>query len=269
MQYSWEAPAPGPRTQEEAVSGTHYRQAGGGLGGNKRPSASQRQRDNTANQEAVEAVLNDNLLALSRRWKCESNYPSGSRLYTGNSHGHIPLSIPNLNKWNELIKKGLASVETVPIKVLRDARVARERAKAKDKVKTAPAQQSMMMPPTPIYYQNYYATASGGGAPALPSIPRAISQPIKPRSSPPYRLGDDDLNIRSYLEWLGLRYPQSSGEFVIACEVLAKEGWGFSDLREITDLNWQGIKIGGGFVRKIKKHLKDWIRKGQVIQSSS
>jgi len=46
---------------------------------------------------------------------------------------------------------------------------------------------------------------------------------------------------------------------------LAKEGWGFSDLREITDLDWQGMKIGGGFVRKVKKHLKDWIREGQVI----
>ncbi|KAH0829594.1 hypothetical protein FOPE_10834 [Fonsecaea pedrosoi] len=76
------------------------------------------------------------------------------------------------------------------------------------------------------------------------------------QSSPPFRPGDDDYNVAIYLDWLGRRYPNYTAEFGEIKGILQGEGWGFSDLRTITDSGWERMEIRGGFVVKIKKNLK-------------
>ena len=105
-------------------------------------------------------------------------------------------------------------------------------------------------PIAPIINQ-YFGSTGGTGVSAQPGPPEQ-------RSSPPERAGDDDSNMRAYLTWLALKYPMSADDFEDHKSSLAKEGWGFSDLKEISPEAWKGMKIGGGFVKKIMKDLKTW-----------
>ena len=49
---------------------------------------------------------------------------------------------------------------------------------------------------------------------------------------------------------------------------LSLNGWGFSDLREVSDDQWKEMKVGGGFVKKIKKHLKEFARRPPSRESN-
>ncbi|KIW23125.1 uncharacterized protein PV07_11351 [Cladophialophora immunda] len=79
---------------------------------------------------------------------------------------------------------------------------------------------------------------------------------IKAALSPPFRPGDDDNNVILYLDWLGRRYPSYRAEFGEIKGILQAEGWGFLDLRAITDSAWERMEIRGRFVNKLKKNLK-------------
>ena len=82
-----------------------------------------------------------------------------------------------------------------------------------------------------------------------------------PASSPPgSQEGDDDDNTHEYMKWLSTKYTQQAADILYHASTLKEHGWGFSDLRDVSDLEWQTMKIQGGFVKKIKKHLKEWAR---------
>ena len=52
----------------------------------------------------------------------------------------------------------------------------------------------------------------------------------------------------------------SRAEFERFAGVLAEHGWGFSDLRDVTEKDWEAISISAGFQRYIIKELKMFIR---------
>ena len=62
------------------------------------------------------------------------------------------------------------------------------------------------------------------------------------------------------LDWQGRSYPSHSAEFVQHQFNLSSHGWGFNDLKEVTESQWKEIRIQGGFVKKILKQIKEWQR---------
>ena len=94
------------------------------------------------------------------------------------------------------------------------------------------------------------------------------ARPPEPRSSPPQRDGDDDVNLRRYFNWLSSIYPTHRATLLEIMELVAKEGWGFSDLRACSEDEWKAMGVGGGFRVKIRKHLKDWASIGNSPEGS-
>jgi hypothetical protein len=45
-----------------------------------------------------------------------------------------------------------------------------------------------------------------------------------------------------------------------AKKALSDDGWGYSDLRKVSDAEWKGMNIPGGIRTKILKHWKIWGR---------
>jgi hypothetical protein len=274
--FEWKAPAPVPTPVERVVEAP-TRRSGGGV--TTRMSASQRQRVSNANEAMVEEVLADSLTTITAKWVCRvASCPNKGALCAGNLHGHLALSLPNIKKWNALIKKGVANTDEVPGEVLGDAKVARDRHKLQDKGQGMP----LPVMPAPIYCQYYYAGGVGGSGesgmpggfppqngPLTASVGTAIAPPKEPQSSPPFLAGDDDENLLLYLSWLAVKYPRNREEFASFGDILAGDGWSFSAIREITDLQFEAMKIAPGFVRKIKKHLKEWVREGHAVENGS
>jgi len=207
------------------------------------PTASQRQRLSTANDRLVETMVGDHLIEINETHVCKvpscRNYPRPCVPLPG--YGHLFLNLGAVKKWNQLIKDGDATVRECPVSVVAD--LLAERRRTEDRKASAKAAD---LPNGPGSVINQFF----GGAQGL--------NVDEPRSSPPQRAGDDDANMRSYLEWLGTKYPSSAFELDGHARRLAEEGWGFSDLRDATNEDWRRMGIGGGFVKKIQKHLKEW-----------
>ena len=87
--------------------------------------------------------------------------------------------------------------------------------------------------------------------------PQQETQLNEARSSPPQCAGDDDINLRRYFNWLSTIYPTHRATLLEIMELVAKEGWGFSDLRACSENEWRDMGVGGGFRTKIRKYLKD------------
>jgi hypothetical protein len=222
-------------------------------------SASQRQRRETASDRQIEAIVGDYLIAINDTHACKvascRNYPKPCVAVPG--VGHLPLNTNTLKKWNQLIRDGDATTRECPASVIGELLQERQRNDIR-KAGGKPIFDSSTIGP----HINFNFGPSGGGFPGFGS---ELSRPQNmPQSSPPIREGDDDDNMKRYMEWLGDKYPTHFLEWEAFKVTLGDQGWGFSDLRGITDIEWKEMKVGGGFVKKIKRHLKEFAREANV-----
>ena len=218
-----------------------------------RLSASQRQRNDNVPNQQIEEITGNYYLELNRIHTCRvtscRNYGKPCVVLSGQPH--LILNSNALKKWNQLIRDGDATTRECPGTVVFD--LLQEQQRYETKKLGGKPQHGMGMNVGPGHNINYYFGPGGGGVALAGTQLQEVT-----RSSPPEREGDDDKNMTLYIEWLERKYPVQSFELGICGQKLASHGWGYSDLREITDDGWQRMDINGGFVKKIRKHIKDW-----------
>jgi hypothetical protein len=83
-----------------------------------------------------------------------------------------------------------------------------------------------------------------------------LSTAQEPPSSPPFRPGNDDDNLVAYMDWLGRRSHTYHTQFDEFKASLQYEGWGFDDLKKISESQWKELGVGGGFIKKITSNMK-------------
>ncbi|OQV11281.1 hypothetical protein CLAIMM_15141 [Cladophialophora immunda] len=212
-----------------------------------RPSASQRQRQSIAANESLNVATGDvQIFELTTKWKCQSDRcPNYGRTCLPTDEGHIRIDTPSIRQWFDSIRNSIATIEEMPGSLLLRLMKDKSNYMNKKAIKAA---------------ANGAQIASNGGGVHIQFFQGsgdAIAKSDRDQqSSPPFRPGDDDNNVILYLDWLGRRYPSYRAEFGEIKGILQAEGWGFSDLRTITDSAWERMEIRGGFVTKLKKNLK-------------
>lgn len=216
-----------------------------------RETATQKMRRENRHDRESEVLANNHMRAIRDLHRCAAQACKNNGkfacidvklpgAYRGYAPGHVHLTDHWLRKWNDLIGDGKASVNDVPVGILDEASSERRR-----DIFTAPR------------VQNFYGPVShAGGYEAHARVEHA--EP--PRSSPPQLTGDEDQNVIVYMEWLGQRNPLSCADFERFGGLLAEHGWGFSDLCDITEKDWEAMGIPAGFRRRIIKDLKTFAR---------
>ena len=229
---------------------TRRRRSKGKKKKNKAPTASQRQRQSTQNDRLIEDLTGNYLNRLLDYHTCKIKSCKNSTrpCVAVPGYGHCQLTTPAVKKWNQMIRDGVARMEDCPASVMEDLVTEDMRTNTRKPISKVAGGGVGDSHPAVIQY-------FGGSGPGVAGNSEVA------RSSPPERLGDDDMNMKHYLAWLGRKYPQQSGEFDIHQVTLCENGWGFSDLREVTDDQWKDMRIGGGFAKKIRKHLKEYARR--------
>ena len=232
------------------------------------PSATQRMRQSTANDKQIEDITGNHLIAIANNHVCKvatcRNY--GKPCVPMGQLGHLFVTSTALKKWNNLIRDGQATVHDCPGAVVAD--LVNEKSRAEhNKAQSAAASRGgdvvggLLGGGASLIINPSYFGGGGSGGPGV--VNKA------PESSPPQRPGDDDQNMKDYMLWLGQKYPNSAYDFRQHSSKLGEYGWGFSDLRLVKEEDWKDMKINAGFVRKIQKHIKEFVRaEGVVIHGS-
>jgi len=234
--------------EEEEDSTQRRRRKSSSKKRSKAPTASQRQRASNANLRQIEEMVGDNILEIQSRYQCKvascRNYPKPCVVVSGE---HLFLNTMAVKKWNQLIRDGDATVRECPGFVIGDLIHERRRTEARKTGKVA----DVGLPGQGQGININLGGPWGGGFPAL------AAQEV-PQSSPPTRSGDDDVNMMMYMSYLETQYPTLKFEIGGVASKLQEHGWGFSDLRDIGEDQWEKMRINGGFIKKIKRHLKVW-----------
>jgi hypothetical protein len=115
---------------------------------------------------------------------------------------------------------------------------------------------------------NYGPVTYSHGLPTFAGSPTAVSpQAVVQRSSPPIIPGDDDLNLERYIDWLSEKRPQQAAGLADVCLKLSTAGFGYSDLRDMTDKEWDDLSIAAGhckLVRRLQRSYRDELFGGGI-----
>jgi hypothetical protein len=220
----------------------------------ERRTATNRQRVTAAANEAIAEAVGDARAAIVKHWACGDttcrNNPKPC--YVSPHHGHLPFTMRVVRDWIAWIRDGKATVEKVPPSLV--LRLMKDHGK-----RVSPATVKSSLPQPQLPGVNLYF---GGGGPGGGFFGGAASGPLA--SSPPGSLsGDDDENMQAYIAWLVREGHGKKEALEDAASALDDEGWGWSDLKQITKADWEKMAVPGGVVRKIMKHAKAWKKLGK------
>ena len=229
-----------------------------------RETSTQKMRRENRHDREAEALTNQHMRKIRDAHRCSAQNCKNHGIYAcidtgipgsfrGFAPGHINLNNHWLKRWNTLIGDGKATVTEVPIGILDEAMSERYREIAAARKSTQPTAQLDAAPRV----QYFYGPVAHAGANEAQA---AAASAVAPRSSPPQLTGDEDHNVLAYMQWLGQKNPMSRAEFERFAGVLAEHGWGFSDLRDVTEKDWEAMSIPAGFRRRIIKELKTFAR---------
>ena len=220
------------------------------VGGRKRAhtreDATRRQRRQVEVENAIETATNNFVMETTRRWHCRDRTCKNNRFtcFPLGKVGHLRITTNELTVWNEAIRGDRATVSMPPVEVI--ATCTERRSKQQGKKVASPSKHSSTPAPTVI---NINAGVGVGNGMLVPEL----------RSSPPAFDGSEVDNLHQYLTWLIQRRHLQGSLGVAARNALAADGWGFQQVRLITEADWVRMAIPRGAQLVILSKQKLWI----------
>ena len=153
-----------------------------------------------------------------------------------------------LKKWVDAIRESHTTIENPPAQMLVRLLLNKEKAQTNKKISRRVA----LLISTAERHR--MVTVNFGEDTAR--LVGTLSTVQEPPSSPPFRPGNDDDNLVAYMVWLGRRFHTYNTQFDEFKASLQHEGWGFDDLKKISESQWKELGIGGGFIKKITSNIK-------------
>jgi hypothetical protein len=232
------------------------------------PSASQNQRRTIAESAELRRIAGEDIKKqLVDKWMCRvGTCKNVTRpcYFVGDS-GHLWLTSTNMLDWIDaaVAEPDVVTVDAPPEAVM-TALLAQKEARNIRKSKSKNEKDSNIATTAthPLLIMNFYLGSGGpntssllvGGDQALmppPSLPSPVAN-----SSPPPAPEDEDNYLLEYFEWLGRRFPTHTNQFTEHARVLQGAGWGWSDMRTMTNDDWKDLGIAKGFVNRIRTQMK-------------
>jgi hypothetical protein len=217
----------------------------------RRRTATSNQRTEAEINQSIAEAIGDHKRDITRLHACPDamckNHPKPCIITS--QYGHLRVGTRFVRDWCAEIADKKATAEKVPRHLMmRMLKEAGRRQPGKARLKP----ESLMnnSPGVNLYF-------GGGAVPG--SVPGGgyLSAPLQ--SSPPGSVaGDDDKNTVLYLDWLIKEIPNKKRVLEMAKSALDDEGWGYSDLKTISDAQWKEMGVPDGIVSKIRKHWKAW-----------
>lgn len=222
-------------------------------------TATQRMRRQQDTDQVVAAATNNHVLELTTRWQCKDRtcVNHGHSCFPTKELGHLFIQTHDLTVWNEAIRAGRTTVSSPPTETI--AAIIARRNKAKGR-----AAQTSPTKATSTAGNTYIISGAGPVGPSLPSgLPGLAGHfwgaPDSLRSSPPVLEGSEVNNLKEYLDWLiGKGHLQADQGRQTKTALLA-EGWGFQQLRDISEQDWREMTVPKGAVVIIRQKMKLWI----------
>jgi hypothetical protein len=228
------------------------------------PSATQRQRQANADRVPLDQASGGDIpRRLIDRWKCQiRNCKSHGYACWPGDDGHILMDTMFLKKWVDAIREGHATIENPPAQMLVRLLLNKEKAQTNKKISRGDASLISIAKRHGIVTVNFRVDAA-----RLAGTPSTVQEPP---SSPPFRPGNDDDNLVAYMDWLGRRFHIYHTQFNEFKARLQQEGWGFDDLKKISESQWKELGVGGGFVKKITSNMKVFTReRSELVDAPS